>query len=112
MAITQEPAIRIEIEEPADRAGERTTTIRLRGRLVLETADEIRGVMKPLIAQGGRIVLNVAGVNYMDSSGLGVLVGLKVSAGNQGNCRLGLQQMTPRIREMLAVTYPTEFFSS
>ncbi|MFZ0270260.1 MAG: STAS domain-containing protein [Acidobacteriaceae bacterium] len=109
MAITQEPAMRYEVEESADRA---TTTVRLHGRLVYETAEEIRGVVKGLIARGGRIAIDVAGVNYLDSSGLGVLVGLKVSSCKQGECRLELENITPRIQEILAITFMDDFFST
>jgi anti-anti-sigma factor len=57
------------------------------------------------------VVIDVGKVQYLDSSGLGVLVGLKVSAGNQG-CRLELENVTARIQEILRITFLTDFFAS
>lgn len=111
MAITQEPAMRYEVEERADAAGT-FTTVRLHGRLMNQTVEKIKEAVKPIIARGGRIAIDVGDVNYLDSSGLGALVGLKVSAHHQGQCRLDLENVTPRLREMLAMTYLTEFFAN
>ncbi|HEX4309603.1 MAG TPA: STAS domain-containing protein [Acidobacteriaceae bacterium] len=105
-----EPAIRYEVDE-AEGQGGKTTTVRLHGQLILQSADLVRGAVKPLIAEGGHVVIDVGDVQYLDSSGLGALVGLKVSAGNQG-CRLELENVTARIREILRITFLTEFFSS
>jgi anti-anti-sigma factor len=110
MAITREPAMRYEVEEAAGGAGG-TTTVRFYGRLTNETAQEVREVVKPLIARGGRIAIDVGEVNFLDSSGLGALVGLKASACKQGACELKLERVTPRIREILAITFLTDFFA-
>jgi anti-anti-sigma regulatory factor len=48
----------------------------------------------------------------LDSSGLGALVGLKVSAINQGLCILEFANMTPRVMELLRITRLTQMFSS
>lgn len=68
--------------------------------------------MKPVIPLGGRIVVDLSDVNYLDSSGLGALVGLKVSAINQGLCILEFANMTPRVMELLRITRLTQMFSS
>jgi anti-sigma B factor antagonist len=47
----------------------------LAGRLVMGDAPEVREQLKRIIAKGnGKLVLNLAGVSFMDSSGLSVLV--------------------------------------
>jgi anti-anti-sigma factor len=69
-------------------------------------------VVRPLIPQGGRIVIDLADVNYLDSSGLGALVGLKASAVKQGLCILEFANMTPRVLELLRITRLTQMFSS
>jgi anti-anti-sigma factor len=61
-------------------------------------------VVSPLLPLGGRIIINLADVNYLDSSGLGTLVGLKVSAIRQGLCILEFANMTPRVLELLRIT--------
>ncbi len=46
----------------------------------------------------------------MDSAGLGAVVGLKVSAINQGYCILELPNMTPRVLELLRITHLAQMF--
>jgi len=43
------------------------------------------------------MVIDLSDVSYLDSSGLGTLVGLKVSAIKQGPCILEFVNMTPRV---------------
>ena len=82
----------------------RVTTVKCHGRLVGDTAGELKEVRKPLLAQGGRTVIDMTDVNYLDSSGLGALVGLKVSAVNLGLCILEFVNMTPRVLELMRLT--------
>ena len=89
-----------------------TATVRCHGRLVHQTANELRDVVKPRIPQGGVIVIDLTDVSFMDSLGLGTLVGLKVSAINEGYCRLTVVNLTPRIQELLRLTQLTNLFSS
>jgi len=112
VAITQEPDLRFEVEEGEDASGTKRVRIRCRGRLVYENAPRIKELVKPLIARGGQVAIDLAEVNYLDSAGLGALVGLKVTAVNQGDCRLELENQSPWIREMLRLTHLTEFFAS
>src|ERR1700686_2614260 len=59
--------------------------VRCRGRIVFgEEADELRGLMLSLLKETKRIVLNLAWVVYMDSSGLGTLVASFISARHRG----------------------------
>ena len=69
-------------------------------------------LVKPMIAQGGRIVLDFADLEYLDSSGLGALVGLKVSALHQGLVKLELENLSQRIKELLKMTNLLTLFSS
>ena len=56
-------------------------------------------------------MIDFADLKYLDSLGLGALVGLKVSAINQGFCKLELVNLSPRVRELLSLTHLTELFS-
>jgi anti-sigma B factor antagonist len=80
------------------------TTVRCHGRLTNQTGDELRNTIKPLIPNGGDILIDLTDVNFMDSMGLGTLVSLKVSAINEGYCRLMLVNLTPRIEQLLRLT--------
>jgi anti-sigma B factor antagonist len=95
-----------------DQYGNKVTTIKCHGRLVAENAREMSELVKPLIPLGGRIVIDLGDLNYLDSSGLGALVGLKVSAINQGFCRVELVNLTPRVLELLRITNLMQVFSS
>ena len=77
-----------------------------------QSTTQVKELVKPLIARGGRIVIDLADLNYMDSSGLGALVGLKVSALHQGLCKLELENLTPRIKDLLSMANLTQLFSS
>jgi anti-sigma B factor antagonist len=59
--------------------------VRARGRIVFgEEADEFRRILLGLLKETRRIVLNFAWIEFIDSSGLGVLVASLISARNQG----------------------------
>jgi len=81
------------------------SVVELDGRIVLgEESNSLREKLKSLIAEGKKkIVLNMAQIKYIDSSGLGTLVAAHLSAKNQGAsvrlCHLGkkfheIMQMT------------------
>lgn len=71
------------------------SVVRLDGRIVLgEESTSLREKVKSLLAEGKKkIVLNMADVKYIDSSGLGTLVATHVSAKALGAsvrlCNLG-----------------------
>jgi len=57
------------------------------------------------------MVIDLGGVNYLDSSGLGAMVSLKVSALKQGFCTLEFVEMTPRVMELLRISNLTQMLS-
>jgi anti-anti-sigma factor len=105
-------AFQYQIEQTRDENDFTVTVVRCQGRLVSDNAAEIRKVVQPLIQQGGRITLDFADLQYLDSSGLGAIVSLKVSAINRGLCVLQLRNLTPRVRELLSMSNLLQLFSS
>lgn len=101
-----------EIEKSEDQDGNNVTTLKCHGRLVAGNASQVTELVKPLIPQGGRIVIDLGDLNYLDSSGLGALVGLKVSALKQGFVTVELVNMTPRVLDLLRITNLLQLFSS
>ena len=97
-------AFQYQIEVIKDANDFNVTVIKCQGRLVSENKEELRKVVQPLIQRGGRIALDFADVQYLDSSGLGAVVGLKVSAINRGLCVLELRNLTPRIKQLLSMS--------
>jgi anti-sigma B factor antagonist len=74
------------------------------GRIVLgEESAVLRDTVKQLIMQHKHVVLNLGGVNYIDSSGLGTLVSLYTSAKNSGSM-IKLANLTQRVGDLLQVT--------
>ena len=74
------------------------------GRIVFgEESAVLRDTVKKLLADSRRMVLNLAGITYIDSGGLGTLVGLYTSARNAGGA-LKLANLTQRVGDLLQVT--------
>lgn len=107
-------SFRYEVEKSpdVDQRGNKVTTIKCHGRLISENANEIKELVKPLIPLGGRIVIDLGDLTFLDSSGLGALVGLKVTAVKQGLVKLEFANMTPRVLELLRISNLIQTFSS
>ncbi len=78
-------------------------TIRCTGRINSETSGELQRVVRSLIPENKSITLDLTDVNHMDSSGLGAIVGLYVSAKRQG-CRLKLINLNQRLKELFRIS--------
>ena len=111
--LTTAGALTYEVEKAEnDQYGNMVTTVKCHGKVTSETAWELREAVKPLLALGGRIIINLGDVNYLDSSGLGMLVALKLTALKQGFCILEFAEVTPRILELLRISNLTQVLSS
>jgi anti-sigma B factor antagonist len=74
------------------------------GRIVFgDESMAIRETVKKAIAENNRIVLNLGEISYIDSGGLGTLVGLRTSAQNAGGT-IKLTNLTKRVGDLLQVT--------
>ncbi len=89
-----------------------TTTVKCHGKIVSETAPELKQLVKPMIPKCRRIVLDLSDVNYVDSSGLGTLVGLKVSAAAAAYCTLEFINLSPRVKELFHLTKLNQAFGT
>ena len=80
------------------------TVVRCDGRIVFgEESAELRDAVKKLLAQNNQMVLNLGGVTYIDSGGLGTLVSLYTTAHNGGGA-IKLSNLTQRVGDLLQVT--------
>jgi anti-sigma B factor antagonist len=77
----------------------------LRGRITLgEETEALRGRVKRLVEAGHtRIILNLEGVDYIDSVGLSTLVSSYTSARKQGG-DVKLLHLTKRVHDLLQIT--------
>ncbi len=74
------------------------------GRIVFgDEAISLRETVKELLDKSPNVVLNLHGVNYIDSGGLGTLVGIYTSARNAGGT-VKLAALNSRVIDLLQVT--------
>jgi len=78
--------------------------LRCSGRLVAGVNDRFHAQVKELFPSSKRIVLDLKDLTHMDSSGLGTVVRLYVSAKSAG-CTLELMNLGKPIRHLLGVTH-------
>jgi anti-anti-sigma factor len=88
------------------------TTVKCHGRIVADTANELKQLVKPMIPKCRRIVLDLSDVNFVDSSGLGTLVGLKVSAASAAYCTLEFVNLSPLVKELFNLTKLTNLLGT
>jgi len=79
--------------------------IDIKGRITLgEGAELLRDKINSLLHQGyKKLLLNLADVDYLDSAGLGEIVGTFATVRRQGGA-LKLLGLTSRIRDLLSIT--------
>jgi anti-sigma B factor antagonist len=81
------------------------TILDLSGRITLgEGSVQLRDAIRDLLAKGQKkILLNLADVNYIDSSGIGELVSAFTTVKNQGG-ELKLLNLTKKVHDLLQIT--------
>jgi anti-sigma B factor antagonist len=81
------------------------TVVDCYGRIVLgdETAFLRQQIKDLLLRETRQLVVNLADVNYIDSSGLGTLAGLYASTRNAGG-DVKLAALTSRVKDVLQIT--------
>jgi anti-sigma B factor antagonist len=75
------------------------------GKITLgEGTMTVRNTVRDILKNNGKkIILNLADVNYIDSSGIGELVSTYTTVTNNGG-QLKLLNLTKKIQELLAIT--------
>ena len=92
------PELLISTEKKTDE-----TIVRASGRITSATSDLLQRTIRGLIPGTKRIVLDLAEVNYIDSSGLGALVSVYLTA-SRAQCVLELANPKPRIRDLFELS--------
>ncbi|HVX57352.1 MAG TPA: STAS domain-containing protein [Bryobacteraceae bacterium] len=84
---------------------EDVTVVDATGRIVMgDSASALKDLLRRLTDEGNRkIVVNLAGVTFMDTAGIGEVVGCYVSASRQGT-KIKICEVTRRISDLLQVT--------
>ncbi|PTM53300.1 STAS domain-containing protein [Desmospora activa] len=95
----------VSIEERTHEAN--VTTLIVSGEVDAFTAPQLREKLMPLCKANREIHLDLSQVDYMDSTGLGVLIGAyKSLCAKKG--RLVLTGISPRLKRLLKITGLTE----
>jgi anti-sigma B factor antagonist len=69
-----------------------------------DSSTALRGAIRGLVAAGqSKILLNLAGVKYIDSSGIGELIANYTTAGRSGG-QLKLLNLTEKVQDLLVIT--------
>ncbi len=92
------PALELSVTTSAPR-----TIVRCTGKIIVDTCQALRTFVKPLLTEREAVVLDLAEVPYIDSSGLGILVGLYISS-KAARHQLQLINLNPRVKELFRCT--------
>lgn len=80
------------------------SVLALSGKLILDDVGQLKGNVSSLLAAGHKqIVLNLAGVTYIDSSGLGEMVSCHTTATRE-NAAIKLAHLGQRALDLLVIT--------
>jgi anti-sigma B factor antagonist len=88
-------------------SGDGSPTLVCRGRMTSRTSDLFKSEIKKVAPGHKHVLADMSGVNYIDSSGLGVVVGAYMSAKSAG-CELKLTNVHPHVRDLLNLTHLTK----
>ena len=93
-----EKVLTFEIERDGDAA-----VVKCYGRLVAGTTEELYQEVKQVFPQTKVVVVDLAELTYVDSSGLGTLVRLQATVRRQG-CEFKLLHLGKQLRNLLKMT--------
>ena len=79
------------------------TLVQCRGDLMYENSDFLKREVRSRIPDKGRMTLDLTALTRMDSSGLGAIVGLYLSARGRG-CDFDLINLNKQIRDLLSIS--------
>jgi anti-sigma B factor antagonist len=77
--------------------------VKCAGRLTSGNAAVLKTHVRKMISEEKRIILDLSDLAGMDSSGLGTIVGLYVSA-RHAKCELQLVNLSKKVRELLGLS--------
>lgn len=88
-----------------------TAKVKCKGRLVYGQTDALKNAVGELLPKAKRVVIDLSEVTYMDSSGLGTIVRLYVTA-KSAHCELQLVNLGARLRELFGMARVLSLFES
>jgi anti-anti-sigma factor len=104
--VTPTPELQIDTEKKPTE-----TIFHCTGRISSSTSRLLQSTVRNEIPEKKTIVLDLSNVNFLDSSGIGALVSLWVSAKREG-CELKLVGLSQRLKELLQLTKLDSLFAA
>jgi|SRR5215471_4291490 anti-anti-sigma factor len=86
------------------------TVVHCTGKIASDTVQELKAAVKPLFSESKTVLLDLTNVTYMDSSGLGAIVGLYISA-KTVKSQLRLINLNERLKELFSLTRLGQFMA-
>lgn len=84
--------------------------IDISGRIILDICDNLKNAVIPLIDKGiNQVYVDLAEVDFIDSAGLGILVGMKMTT-NKNKARLVLVSPSPGVSDILIISKLHDIF--
>jgi anti-anti-sigma factor len=80
------------------------------GKITSNTIQSLKATIKPLFLESKTVALDLTNVSYLDSSGLGAIVGLYVSA-KTAKSQLQLINLNERLKELFSITRLGQFLA-
>jgi len=106
MATNAAPVLQLEIEkQPA------MTLVHCAGRVIIESCTLFSTTLRPLIAEGKPIRIDLSKVKLVDSVGMGTFVSVWTSAKN-GGCDLRFTNPSPQVQDLVAITRLHDLFET
>ena len=81
---------------------ENVSTVFLNGEIDMDIADDVREIVFPLIDSGKEVHLNLKDVQYMDSSGISVIIESNQRA-REKNTKVELKEVSQPVEKVLAM---------
>ncbi len=93
---------------------EQTCVVSLEGDIDLAAAPTLKSALLELVREGHRqLILDLSGVSYLDSTGLGVLVGIRKRLADQGRLAIaGTPKNVFRVFQITGLDAKFEMFST
>lgn len=85
------------------------SVIRCSGRITSSTTGQLQKAVRDLIPRTKCVVIDLTDVTYMDSSGLGTIIGVYMTARRQ-NCGIKLIHLNQRLQELFRITKLSSVF--
>ena len=92
--VNRAPELRLEPEKKGSE-----TIVRATGRITSTTSATLEQTLRDLVSTNKRVVIDLTGVDYIDSSGLGALVAVYMHA-TRTSCDLEIANPKTRIRDL------------